>query len=430
MRKPVSKHALRRAMEQARARGSASPGTSPRAPWWTTCGTRSPAQALEGKPRTGQAARGRSRAAGSPPPSDRSRGRPPPLPAACPIRAPRPTRAPAPAGARCVPSSCSISPSWPWPPACWASPPTPSLRLRAARQRLAAGRPARGGRGRLRAAGQPPHPAPGAAPRAGRRRDARRPWRTATTPAARPPPRAARWPPSPHALNRMTEQLLENQEKLARERPLAGRDQPPPPGHARAAWWRRRSWPPSAGWRRAWRTRWATRWARCWDTPPSCAAAGWTPSWREGVEGEARRIDRIVRGLLDYARPAPAGARAGGRERRRPRRLQRAARDRARWREVEVALELAEGLPPLAGARRTCWSRRSSTCWTTRGGPWTGRGSITVATRLERYQAAVPHPHPPRGRSPGHHLRAPAPAARDLRARPAPHRAGDGNRAA
>jgi two-component system, NtrC family, sensor kinase len=77
---------------------------------------------------------------------------------------------------------------------------------------------------------------------------------------------------------------------------------------------------------------------------------GVEPELTGGVEAEARRIDRIVRGLLDYARPAPARREAVDVDR-----AIRTAVDRLRAQGaldgIELDLELQGELPPLLGAQ-------------------------------------------------------------------------------
>jgi two-component system NtrC family sensor kinase len=114
---------------------------------------------------------------------------------------------------------------------------------------------------------------------------------------------------------------------------------------------------------------------------------GVDPELAAGVEGEARRIDRIVRGLLEYARPAPAD--------REPVDVNAAVRSalellrgQGAMEGVEVALELESGLPPLHGAPHLLEQAFINLLDNARramGGP----GFVTVTTRLVRYQAGV-----------------------------------------
>ncbi|HEX6037191.1 sensor histidine kinase [Longimicrobium sp.] len=112
---------------------------------------------------------------------------------------------------------------------------------------------------------------------------------------------------------------------------------------------------------------------------------GADPELADGVEGEARRIDRIVRGLLDYARPAPPE--------REPVDVNAAARAAVNllrvqgvMRDVDVQLQLADGLPPVLGSPHLLEQAFVNLVDNARQAMG-GRGSITVSTRLERYQA-------------------------------------------
>jgi signal transduction histidine kinase len=118
---------------------------------------------------------------------------------------------------------------------------------------------------------------------------------------------------------------------------------------------------------------------------------GADPELADGVEGEARRIDRIVRGLLDYARPAP------------PERESVDVNDAARaamgilrvqgvMAEVEIATELAEGLPPVHGSPHLLEQAFVNLLDNARRAMG-GRGRIRVRTELERYQASSAIPY-------------------------------------
>ncbi len=117
---------------------------------------------------------------------------------------------------------------------------------------------------------------------------------------------------------------------------------------------------------------------------------GADPELVGGLESEARRIDRIVRGLLEYARPAP--------REREPvdanesiRRAVHTLRSQGLLDGIEVVLHLADELPPLSGSPHLLdqvWvnlldnARRAME----------GRGTITVTTALERYRPERPLP--------------------------------------
>ncbi|HEY7767791.1 sensor histidine kinase [Longimicrobium sp.] len=117
---------------------------------------------------------------------------------------------------------------------------------------------------------------------------------------------------------------------------------------------------------------------------------GADPELVGGLESEARRIDRIVRGLLEYARPAP--------REREPvdanesiRRAVHTLRSQGLLDGIDVVLHLADGLPPLSGSPHLLdqvWvnlldnARRAME----------GRGTITVTTALEQYRPERPLP--------------------------------------
>lgn len=142
------------------------------------------------------------------------------------------------------------------------------------------------------------------------------------------------------------------------------------------------------------------------------------PELADGVEGEARRIDRIVRGLLDYARPAPperedvdvnAAVRAAA----------NLLRVQGVMAGVEIATELAEGLPPVVGSSHLLEQAFVNLLDNARQAMG-GRGRIAVRTELERYRApsAIPYRRAddPPGISYAHLRREPVTSVRD------PHR--------
>lgn len=103
----------------------------------------------------------------------------------------------------------------------------------------------------------------------------------------------------------------------------------------------------------------------------------------DGVEREARRIDRIVRGLLEYARPA-----SGPKERidlnASITRVLALLREQGRLEEVEVQLRLEEPLPPvLAGAHKI--DQTFVNLLLNAEVAMDGRGRITITTSREVY---------------------------------------------
>jgi signal transduction histidine kinase len=114
------------------------------------------------------------------------------------------------------------------------------------------------------------------------------------------------------------------------------------------------------------------------------------PQLVEGAEREARRIDAIVRGLLEYARPAPAT-----RERvdvnASIRRVVELLRRQGRLEEVEVGLELDECRPEVEGAPHRV-DQVFVNLLSNAEAAMAGRGRISVVTHRERFTPARPAP--------------------------------------
>jgi two-component system NtrC family sensor kinase len=109
-----------------------------------------------------------------------------------------------------------------------------------------------------------------------------------------------------------------------------------------------------------------------------------------GVGSEARRIDRIVRGLLEYARPAPperepvdvnAAVRAAA-----ARLAEQGALER-----IDVRLMLGEDLPPLSGAQHLL-EQAFVNLFDNARRAMDGAGTLTVSTGVEAYRGGGPLP--------------------------------------
>lgn len=110
----------------------------------------------------------------------------------------------------------------------------------------------------------------------------------------------------------------------------------------------------------------------------------------EGVEREARRIDQIVRGLLDYARPGPS--------RREPvdvdgsiRRVADLLESQGRLTGIDLRLDLGNGLPPIAAVPHRI-DQMFVNLFTNAIAAMNGSGRLTVVTRLELYSPERPLP--------------------------------------
>ena len=108
------------------------------------------------------------------------------------------------------------------------------------------------------------------------------------------------------------------------------------------------------------------------------------PELAEGIEREARRIDRIVRELLDYARPTPAA--------REPvcvndsiRRVETLLRDQGRLSTVRVAADLGADLPPILAVPHRL-DQLFVNLFINAASAMDGEGEIELSTRRELYQ--------------------------------------------
>ena len=114
------------------------------------------------------------------------------------------------------------------------------------------------------------------------------------------------------------------------------------------------------------------------------------PELLDGVERETRRIDAIVRGLLDYSRPTPS--------RREPvdvngsiRRVLELLRAQGKLEGVEVGLSLDEGLPPVSADAHLVDQVFVNLVDNARAA-LDGGGRITLRSSLERYHPDRPIP--------------------------------------
>lgn len=110
----------------------------------------------------------------------------------------------------------------------------------------------------------------------------------------------------------------------------------------------------------------------------------------DGMEREARRIDAIVRGLLDYARPGPA---------RREvvdvnasiRRVVDLLRSQGRLEGIELSLQLADDLPMLEGVPHRM-DQMFVNILANADAAMEGEGRLTIVTRRDRYTPAMTLP--------------------------------------
>ncbi len=117
---------------------------------------------------------------------------------------------------------------------------------------------------------------------------------------------------------------------------------------------------------------------------------GVDPELVGGIERESRRIDRIVRGLLDYARPAPPE--------REPvdvnaavERVAELLRAQGKLRGVELRLELEADLPPIHG-QTLATEQLFVNLLDNADAAMAGEGRLSVVTRCEAYVPDRPIP--------------------------------------
>ena len=135
---------------------------------------------------------------------------------------------------------------------------------------------------------------------------------------------------------------------------------------------------------------------------------GGDPEIVGGLEREARRIDTIVRRLLDYSRPAPA-AREPVDVNASLRRVVELLRAQGKLEGIEVELSLAEGLPPVLADTHLMDQVFVNLLDNARAA-MAGRGVLNVRTLLDRYRPDRPIPTRRTGDPPGisyAHLRRP-----------------------
>lgn len=126
---------------------------------------------------------------------------------------------------------------------------------------------------------------------------------------------------------------------------------------------------------------------------------GVDPALVDGVEREARRIDQIVRSLLDYARPA-VGEREGVDVNASITRVVELLRAQGRLAEVELELDLTTPLPGIHGVPHRV-DQLFVNLFANAEAAMHGQGKLTVVTRAERYTPNRPVPPRRAGDPPG-----------------------------
>lgn len=117
---------------------------------------------------------------------------------------------------------------------------------------------------------------------------------------------------------------------------------------------------------------------------------GADPGLLDGIEREARRIDQIVRGLLDYARPG-TGTRELVDVNASVRRVMSLLRNQGRLAAVEVMTELQVDLPAIVAAPHRL-DQVFINLFTNADAAMDGKGRLTVHTRAEVYHPDRPLP--------------------------------------
>lgn len=115
------------------------------------------------------------------------------------------------------------------------------------------------------------------------------------------------------------------------------------------------------------------------------------PELVDGLEREARRIDRIVRTLLDYARPAAAAAREAVNVNDAVRRVVQRLREQGHLQEVSVHIELEPDLPPVLSVEHLL-DQVFVNLVSNADAAMQSKGRLTVVTRFEIYLPDQPRP--------------------------------------
>lgn len=117
---------------------------------------------------------------------------------------------------------------------------------------------------------------------------------------------------------------------------------------------------------------------------------GAAPELAEGIEREARRIDRIVRELLDYARPAAAAREPVG-VNESVVRVETLLRAQGKLAAVEIVTDLEPDLPPVSGVAHRV-DQMFVNLFLNAASAMDGVGTIRVVTRRDAYLPEQPSP--------------------------------------